>query len=137
MFENLALGTLMITATALIHTLGLIGIGKLESALKRHQHAVISMATAVLSIFFLLTVEVWMWALMHYKLGVIEHFETALYFSLTSFSTLGYGDVLPAQQWRIFAALEGVNGFLLIGWSTAHLIAASIRVGPFKTGKHF
>ncbi|WP_258045432.1 potassium channel family protein [Mesorhizobium sp. NBSH29] len=127
----------MITLTALIHTFGLIAITKMESVLQKHQHPIISMATTVLGLFLLLTVEVWLWALAHYHLGVIEHFETALYFSLTSFSTLGFGDVLPAREWRIFAALEGVNGFLLIGWSTAHLIAASIRVGPFRTGEHF
>ncbi|WP_292396152.1 hypothetical protein [Mesorhizobium sp.] len=37
----------------------------------------------------------------------------------------------------MLAALEGVSGFLLIGWSTAYLIAAGTRIGPFKTGEHF
>jgi hypothetical protein len=37
----------------------------------------------------------------------------------------------------MLAALEGINGFLLIGWSTAYLIAAGIRVGPFRSGEHF
>jgi hypothetical protein len=37
----------------------------------------------------------------------------------------------------MLAALEGVNDFLLIGWSTAYLIAAGMRVGPFKSGEHF
>ncbi|WP_199223221.1 hypothetical protein [Oricola cellulosilytica] len=32
---------------------------------------------------------------------------------------------------------ESINSLLLIGWSTACLIAASIRVGPFNSGKHF
>ena len=68
---------------------------------------------------------------------MVGDFEAALYFSTVSFSTLGYGDVIPAEEWRIFAALEGVDGFLLIGWSTAYLIAAGIRVGPFRSGEHF
>ncbi|UCI16210.1 potassium channel family protein (plasmid) [Mesorhizobium sp. B2-1-1] len=45
-------------------------------------------------------------------------------FSTITFSTVGYGDIVPALAWRVLAALECVNGFLLIGWSTACLIAA-------------
>ena len=137
MLVNLSLGALVIAATAVIHTFGLIGIAKLEGWLHRRQNDIVSMVTTVIGIFCLLTLEVWLWAVVYFALGVISGFETALYFSIASFSTLGYGDVLPAHGWRILAALEGVNGFLLIGWSTAHLIAASIRVGPFRTGEHF
>jgi hypothetical protein len=37
----------------------------------------------------------------------------------------------------MLAALEGVNGFLLVGWSTVYLIAAGTWIGPFKAGEHF
>jgi hypothetical protein len=70
-------------------------------------------------------------------LGAFTDFSTALYFSTVTFSTLGFGDVVPNESWRLFAALEAVNGFLLIGWSTAYLIAASTRIGPFRIGEHF
>jgi len=39
--------------------------------------------------------------------------------------------------WRVLAALEGVNGFLLVGWSTVYLIAAEPGSAPFKAGEHF
>jgi hypothetical protein len=137
MLINLSLGTLVIAATAVIHTLGLIGVARFEGWLRPLHNAVLAMASTVIGVFFLLTVEVWLWALVYFALDVVGDFDTALYFSLSSFSTLGFGDVVPTHDWRILAALEGVNGFLLIGWSTAHLIAASIRVGPFRTGEHF
>jgi hypothetical protein len=137
MLINLTLGTIVIAATAVVHTLGLIGIARFESWLQRRRSTVFAMAMTVIGVFFLLTVEVWIWALVYFALDVVGDFDTALYFSLSSFSTLGFGDVVPTRDWRILAALEGVNGFLLIGWSTAHLIAASIRVGPFRTGEHF
>ena len=54
-----------------------------------------------------------------------------------TFSTLGYGDILVAPQWRILAGLEGMNGFLLIGWSTAYLVSVSSRFGPFRPGTIF
>jgi hypothetical protein len=95
------------------------------------------MNTVVIGVFAVLTAEVWLWAAAYSLIGVVDDFETALYFSTITFSTVGYGDVVPHPEWRMFAALEGVNGFLLIGWSTAYLIAAGMRVGPFKSGEHF
>ena len=68
---------------------------------------------------------------------VPTNFGTVLYFAAASVLTVGYGDVVPAHGWRVLAALEGINGFLLIGWSTAYLIAAGTRVGPFRVGEHF
>lgn len=67
----------------------------------------------------------------------LPDWETALYFSTATFSTLGFGDVVLAKNWRLFGSFEGVNGFLLIGWSTAYLISASMRHGPFRAGEHF
>ncbi|MNT82286.1 voltage-gated potassium channel [compost metagenome] len=70
-------------------------------------------------------------------IGFFDSFEIALYFSTVTFSTIGYGDVIPHPEWRLLAGMEGVDGFLLIGWSTAYLVAAGIRVGPFRSGEHF
>ena len=95
------------------------------------------MNSAVLGIFAVLTVEVWLWALVYLAVGALDTWESALYFSTSTFSTVGYGDVTLDPEWRMLGALESVNGFLLIGWSTAYLIAASMRVGPFKAGEHF
>ena len=54
-----------------------------------------------------------------------------------SFSTLGAQDVVPAPAWELFGSIEGVNGFLLIGWSTAYLIPAWTRYGPFHEERGF
>ena len=138
MLVNLALGTFVIALTVVIHTWGLIAVTHMMRILTarfrvhRHRSRTLAMVTTVIGIF-----EVWLWAAFHLWLGVFGDFETALYFSTVTFSTLGYGDVVPAAEWRLFAALEGVNGFLLIGWSTAYLVAAGVRIGPFQTGEHF
>src|SRR5687768_16063897 len=39
------------------------------------------------------------------------------YFSATSYTTMGVGDIAPHGQLRLVAGLEGLNGFVLIGWS--------------------
>jgi voltage-gated potassium channel Kch len=95
------------------------------------------MITIVFGLFAILTVEIWLWAMFYLIIGAFPDLATALYFSTVTFSTLGFGDVLPPERWRLLAALEAINGFLLIGWSTAYLIAASTRVGPFRSGEHF
>jgi hypothetical protein len=143
MITNLALGTLMISLTVIIHTFGLMGVTHVMSfvtdriRLHGHRSRMLAMNTVVIGVFAVLTAEVWLWAATYTLIGAVDDFETALYFSTTTFSTVGFGDVVLHPEWRMLAALEGVNGFLLIGWSTAYLIAAGMRVGPFKSGEHF
>jgi hypothetical protein len=143
MLTNLALGTVVISLTVLIHTFGLIAVthvmGWLVAHFRMHgrRSRVMAMITVVFGLFAVLTVEVWLWAMFYLIIGAFRDLATALYFSTVTFSTLGLGDVLPPERWRLLSALEAINGFLLIGWSTAYLIAASTRVGPFRSGEHF
>ena len=143
MILNLFVGTIVIRLTVLIHTFGLIAIthamARIVALFRMHgrRSRVLAMISVVMGLFAVMTAEVWLWAGLYRLLGILGDFETALYFSTITFSTVGYGDVVPAHGWRVLAALEGINGFLLIGWSTAYLIAAGIRVGPFRVGEHF
>ena len=67
--------------------------------------------------------EAALWALFYYSRSLFSDFETALYFSLVSFGTIGYGDVLLPQRWRLLGAIEGISGILLCGVSTAFIFA--------------
>lgn len=42
-----------------------------------------------------------------------------LYFSVSSYTTLGMGDAFPTGLLRMLAAIEALNGFLLISWSAS------------------
>ena len=144
MFVNLALGSLMISLTVVIHTLGLIGVtnamNRVTSYFRRSGHRrrrILAMNTVVLGVFAVLSTEIWFWALCYHLIGFTGSFADSLYFATITFSTVGYGDIVPPENWRMLAALEGINGFLLIGWSTAYLVTAGIRVGPFRSGEHF
>jgi hypothetical protein len=46
----------------------------------------------------------------------------AVYFSTITYGAIGYDDAAMAEQWRLVSAIEGINGILMIGWSTAVLI---------------
>ncbi len=48
------------------------------------------------------TVGVWLWAFALLALGAFDGFEPALYYALSSYTTVGFGDVLPTQNWRLF-----------------------------------
>jgi len=53
---------------------------------------------------------------------MIGSFEPAMYFSIVTFTTLGYGDVLVAEEWRILAATEAANGIIMFGWTPALIV---------------
>jgi hypothetical protein len=41
------------------------------------------------------------------------------YFSATTYSTLGVGDLFPTGAIRLVAGIEALTGFVLIGWSAS------------------
>jgi len=84
-------------------------------------------AVLVFLIFTVLVVlhfaEASVWAVFYKWNGLFPNFETCLYFSLGTYSTIGYGDTLLPSRWRILGAIEGISGVLLCGLSTAFLLA--------------
>jgi hypothetical protein len=52
-----------------------------------------------------------------------DDFETALYFSTSTFTTVGYGEIFIEGPWRLVAAIQSANGFLALGWSTIFLLS--------------
>jgi hypothetical protein len=53
--------------------------------------------------------------------------DTALYFSAETFTSLGYGDVVPQGPLRMLAGMEALNGLLLIGWSASYIYVSMER----------
>ena len=143
MVQNLFTGSGLVALSVLIHTAGLIIIASVTPPLARklglYNHGVgrtLVMTGTVLGLLGLLTIEIWSWAFAYQLLRVTRNFDDALFLSTAMFSTAGYGEIHPAAQWRLLTALEGISGFLMIGWSTAYLVRASTRHGPFRQ-EHF
>jgi len=82
---------------------------------------------AVVSLLFGHLAQVGLWAGFLVWLGALQTYDDAFYFSLVTFATLGYGDIVLTPGYRIFGALGAACGSLMIGWSTALIFAAISR----------
>src|SRR5262245_44261843 len=83
----------------------------------------------VVSVLLLLhLVEAGSWAVFYLMSGDLPDLETALYFSMTSYTTVGYGDVVLPAPWRLLGPIEAAVGILMFGWSTAVIVAAITRI---------
>ena len=86
--------------------------------------------------------EALVWAAAFFMLPMtpgFETFEEAVYFSVVTFTTLGYGDITLDPVWRLLSGIEAVNGILLAGWSTALLFSVVQRSWTLEhktKGKH-
>ena len=124
---QLLLSTGLVSATVVIH---LIGLGLLQRLVRLHLERflifvhldrVIVPLGVVLGLFVVHGVEIWLYALTYEAMGLTGTLEDALFISTSSYSTIGEAAGLMPADWRLVGVLEGVNGMLLIGWSTAFL----------------
>jgi hypothetical protein len=76
------------------------------------------------------------WALLYTALGAFEDFETALYFSGVTFTSLGYGDVVLTGRMRLLGPLQAANGLMMFGITTALFIAAVQQAISNGTAAH-
>lgn len=139
MIIQLAVATLMVLLTVTIHGVGLALLGKylrLEARdeMSRHVPALSTRTLAftlvlVVALFALHGVEIWSYALLFMALGAIGDLETAVYFSTIAYAGIGFDDAYISPAWRLVSGIEGVNGVLLMGWSTAFFVTVVTRLG--------
>ena len=65
------------------------------------------------------------WALMYLWTSGFADFHSALFFSLSCFSTLGIANYLPPKGHDVLSAMQGIVGSLSLGWSAAIIVAAA------------
>jgi hypothetical protein len=97
----------------------------------------------VMGCFIAHTIEVWLYAIAYLLLDLTElgslkghieeHFADFLYFSATSYSTLGIGDVYPMGVFRLISGIESINGLFLIAWSTSFTYFVMDRLWPLHS----
>lgn len=83
--------------------------------------SILMLINAFAFIIVLHLVETAIWAAFYQWQKLFPDYETSLYFSLGSYTTIGYGDVVLPQRWRLLGGIEGVSGVLLCGLSGAFI----------------
>ena len=87
-------------------------------------HRVIYVDLIVIVILAATIIEGVLWAVSYQWIGAFETFEQSLYFSLVTYTTLGYGDLVLQDDHRLMGAIEAANGVIMLGWSTAIVVFA-------------
>lgn len=131
MWTNILIGSLLILFTAFIHTLITRIIKTIIKGLGQyhlHIHHLLHIFMAVLIILLATVIESMAWAFVYLRIGAFEVLEKAVYFSLVTYSTLGYGDIILSEGYRLLGGIEAVNGVIMLGWSTAIVVAVLQRV---------
>ena len=72
-------------------------------------------------------IEIAIWAAAYVGLGVLPNFEVATYFSMVTYTTVGYGDVVLPVGWHLLSGVEGLTGILMAGWSTGFFFSVANR----------
>jgi hypothetical protein len=117
---------LLLVLTTVIHALGSLAFLRLDAWIRprweRHASKVFSalaLSGLIGSLIALHLVEVGVWAVYYYGRGLLPDLESCAYFSLLTYTTVGYGDVVLPVAWRLFGTSEALVGILMTAWSTA------------------
>jgi len=130
MLRELAFAFLLVAVCVVIHTAGLViffdWLLKQRAMIEQHS-SMLSYALLLILVFavtiLLHLADTAIWAAFYYSRHLFADFETSFYFSVGSYTTIGYGDVVLPQRWRLLGGIEGVSGVLLCGLSTAFIFA--------------
>jgi hypothetical protein len=63
--------------------------------------------------------EVMVWSLAYAIIDAAPAGAEPVYLAFVNYTTLGYGDVIPVERWRLIGPVTAMNGVLMFGWSTA------------------
>ncbi|RPJ35170.1 MAG: two pore domain potassium channel family protein [Verrucomicrobiaceae bacterium] len=130
MMLKLLLLFFLVSACVVIHGAGMVlGLRWLSHTRARHGHhfslweSFRILVQVVYGLLILHLLQIMVWAACYQWNGCFPDFPTAFYYSATSYSTVGYGDVIPPDNWRILGSVEAVTGILMFGWSTGVLLS--------------
>lgn len=129
MLLNIAIACLLFVGTTVIHAAGMtLAFRSMQSHDRdpRKQtklSRIVRISSIVILMFLASVVEVLLWAVVYLGLGAIEGLERAFYFSMVTFTTLGYGDVVLPVNWQLLSSFEAANGIIMFGWTTSIVIA--------------
>ena len=138
----LIIGTFMMGLTIAIHAVGSAKWLAYLEARKSHWHQGIgtrvlfnAIILTALVLLFLHMFEVILWAVLYVLLQEwtgLSDMSDAIYFSVITFTTVGYGDMTLNESARLLSGMEGMIGITVFGLTTATLFVVMQRVWKFQ-----
>jgi Ion channel len=125
MLRQILLGGGVSIVTIVIHAVTMVAIIQAGRRLVAGGYAwpvarvVIVMVATVVILMLAHVAEIVVWSLAYAAADVAPEGTDLLYFAFVNYTTLGYGDVVPLDRWRLIGPITALNGVLMIGWSTA------------------
>ena len=130
--NQLLLGTALIVVNAVFHVSCLVWladllkkVGTSERFIPSRKGLILLLGIAVMGLIAIHTVAAWAWAVVYMVVGEITELNQALYFSVVTSTTLGYGDITLSERWQLLASFHAMGGLILFGASTAFLLAVT------------
>ena len=127
--KQLAVVAGFVILMVLIHSAGLVGISRMlhlhdEKSIPNEfgLRAAALMGSYGLLLFVLHFFEIFVFAAFYRWVGAMRTMEEALFYSASSYATLGAPGANFNEEWRLVGSLEALIGFVLIGWSTAFMV---------------
>lgn len=129
-------GALLLVVTTIIHYEALRALAAGLPRLRMQPRA--KLVVVIVTAFVAHAIEILLYAAAYYVLarylnaGTLGEpqplsFAGCLYFSAETYTSLGYGDIVPHHALRLLAGMEALNGLLLIGWSASYTYIAMER----------
>lgn len=110
-----------ITIHALVMTM-VVGVAQIASVRKIQHPSLFLIAVMIPTVSVLMAthaLEVIVWSLTYSIVDAASADADLVYFAFVNYTTLGYGDIVPVERWRLLGPMTAMNGVLLFGWSTA------------------
>jgi hypothetical protein len=106
-----------------IHAFVMTAVVRVSRLAKTQSHSSLVLITVMIPTILVFMgahiLEVVVWSFAYLTFGAAPAEADRLYFAFVNYTTLGYGDVVPVESWRLLGPMTAMNGVLLFGWSTA------------------
>ena len=111
---NIAIHALVMTTV--------VRVARVRGGQNKSHSSVLLMVVMIPTVLILMithTFEVLVWSSAYSMVNAASAGVDLIYFAFVNYTTLGYGDVLPVERWRLLGPITAMNGIVLFGWSTA------------------
>jgi len=134
--QHIVIGVLLTAATVAIHGSGTLAVFWTLFRIRLHavrhfgfMHNTIVLMSVIVALIAVHLTEVICWAGFYFHEKLFPDFNTSLYFSIASYTTVGYGDVvLHDPGWRLLGGVEALAASLMMCWSTVILIQVLTKI---------